>query len=127
VHAPSSEYHHGDASSAVSLTDSSILLLHQARAGGDAERWLVQLRADVDDSAVASWCRAVDDAWTPRAGGTQNHPPSRAYGRVVARCSDTQGDACARVLLPLPPSPDGAHDSTTKKGSLPQDPQAGVI
>jgi hypothetical protein len=37
VHTPSSEYHHGDASPAVSLTDSSILLLLQETQDGVRE------------------------------------------------------------------------------------------
>jgi hypothetical protein len=63
VHAPSSEYHHGEASSAVSLTDSSILLLLGVMFELSCGPWrLAQVRFPVAHSTTLVWNGLFDQA-----------------------------------------------------------------
>ena len=100
MHAPSSEYHHGDASSAVSLTDSSILLLLLLQTAKVAPGG-VEVTTGGGGGAVRVWdvrsWRCVDEL-----------PPS-TYGSAGTRCalqrceqSQMRCDAVRRLAPPTP-------------------------
>jgi hypothetical protein len=87
VHAPSSEYHHGDASSAVSLTDSSILLLRGAEGlglGSSESGGRVERRYGVRRTHQRGGGGAGTVAGAAHAGRVRRR---QRHGRVNTRCS----------------------------------------